>query len=266
MIYFSPINKSSNGNFYPSFKAKNLEINISKTLEKDLFEKNINNLKRKLLEIRNSYIENNKEAFLTLDHIKSNFDNHYVLKSVQGQTRDLQAVSTEDFCDLSEIMKNIRLPQKITVYRAMEAADFNIERIVPEKFFEEYFSEGKKVVVPIYMSTSLNKNIAFGFAEKNPYRFIIKLNLPKDHPAVYMENLTPNDANHYGNEEEINVIKNSEVVIKNLKKITNPLNNKEIYEIEGDIVGFIDVKPKPKEEFKFNDDMLELLKVIMNSK
>ena len=92
MIYFSPINKSSNGNFYPSFKAKNLEINISKTLEKDIFEKNINNLKRKLLEIRNSYIENNKEAFLTLDHIKSNFDNHYVLKSVQGQTRDLQAV------------------------------------------------------------------------------------------------------------------------------------------------------------------------------
>ncbi len=266
MIYLSPINISLNKTLPPSFKANKPAINISKTLERDVFEKNVNELKRNLLEIRNKYIENNKNAFITLDHIKSNYDNHYIIKSVFNQTRDLQAVSTEDFCDLSEIMKNIRLPQNITVYRAMEAADFNIGRIAPEKFFEEYFSEGKKVVVPIYMSTSFNKNIAFRFAEKNPYRFIIKLNLPKNHPAVYMENLTPNDANHYGNEEEINVIKNSEIIIKNLKKVTNPLNNKEIFEIEGDVIGFVDVKPKPKEEFKFNDDMLELLKVIMNSK
>ena len=59
MIYLSPTNISLNKTLSPSFKANKPAINISKTLEKDIFEKNINNLKRKLLEIRNSYIENN---------------------------------------------------------------------------------------------------------------------------------------------------------------------------------------------------------------
>ena len=111
------------------------------------------------------------------------------------------------------------------------------------------------------MSTSLDENIAYRFAKKNPYRFIIKLNIPQDHPAVYMEELAPNDGEHYGYEEEINVIRNSEVVLKNLKKVINPLNNKEIYQIEGDITGFKDIAPKPKEEFVM-DEMLELLNAI----
>ena len=38
--------------------------------------------------------------------------------------------------DLSEIMKNIRLPEPVTVYRAMESQDFNIGRMLPEEFFE----------------------------------------------------------------------------------------------------------------------------------
>ena len=106
------------------------------------------------------------------------------------------------------------------------------------------------------MSTSFDKNIAFRFAKNAPNRFIIKLNVPKNHPAVYMEELTPNDV--YDKEDEVNVIKNSEIVLKNLKKVENPLNKEIIYEVEGDVVGFKDVKPTPKEDFVMDDEMLEL--------
>ena len=257
------INNSSNNNVsFPNFKGSLKPLNTTKNLTSDVFEKRIDSLKTKLLEVRNSYLKQNPEAVMTLDHIKSNYDNSYVINSVENQTKDLQAVSTEDFCELSKIMKGIRLPESVTVYRAMEANDFNIGKLTPDEFFSEYFSEGKKVVVPIYMSTSLDENIAYRFAKKNPYRFIIKLNIPQDHPAVYMEELAPNDGEHYGYEEEINVIRNSEVVLKNLKKVINPLNNKEIYQIEGDITGFKDIAPKPKEEFVMDDEMLELLNAI----
>lgn len=242
-----------------NFRGSTPSLKIEKNLTQDIFQKSFNGLKRKMLEIRNNYIKQNPEAFLTLDHIKSNYDNPLLMKSIEKQTKDLQAVSKEDFCNLSEIMKGIRLPESVTVYRAMEANDFNIGRLMPEDFFKEYYEENKKVVIPIYMSSSLDKNIAFRFAKNNPYRFLIKLNIPQNHPAVYMEELAPNDDSHYGQEEEINIIKNSEVILKNLKKVINPINNQEIYQIEGDIIGFKDIKPKPKEEFILDDEMLELL-------
>lgn len=256
---------SLGSNYKVSCSGSNGVNKLEKTPEKDVFEKKSDTnscLKSKMLKLRDDYIKENPEAFITLDHIKSNYDNWHILKSVKNQTKDLQAVSTEDFSELSEIMKSIRTPEAITVYRAMEANDFNIGRMLPEEFFEQYYFEGKKVIVPIYMSTSLDKNIAYRFAKSNPNRFIIKLNIPKNHPAVYMENLAPNDGEHYGNEEEINVIKNSEIVIKNLTKIKNPLNNKELYQIEGDVVGFKDIKPKPKEEITFDDESLALLEAM----
>ena len=47
-----------------------------------------------------------------------------------------------------------------------------------------------------------------------------------------------------------------------MKKIKNPLNNQEIYQLEGDVVGFKDILPEPKEEFVMDDEMLELLNAI----
>jgi len=248
--------------FYPKFKGKFSSSTPSKVMSCDIFEKDLTRLKTKLLEIRTSYLRRNPEAFITLDHMKSNYNNHFIIKSVIEQTKALQAVSTEDFCNLSEIMKNIRLPEAITVYRAMEARDFNIGRLTPEEFFNEYFSEGKKVVVPVYMLSSLDKNIAFRFASNKPYRFIIKLDVPQNHPAVYMEELAPNDGEVFDNEEEVSIIRNSEVILKNVKKIKNPLDNKEIYQVEGEVIGFRDVIPKQKEEIAIDDDMLELLEAI----
>lgn len=247
---------------YPNFKGKFLPSTTSKVLSCDIFEKDLARLKTRLLEIRTSYLRQNPEAFITLDHMKSNYNNPRIIKSVIGQTKALQAVSAEDFCNLSEIMKNIRLPEAITVYRAMEASDFNIGRLTPEEFFNEYFCEGKKVVVPVYMLSSLDKNVAFRFAENKPYRFIIKLDVPQNHPAVYMEKLAPSDGEVFDNEEEISVIRNSEVILKNVKKIRNPLNNQEIYQVEGEVIGFRYVEPKPKEEIALDDDMLELLEAI----
>ena len=43
-----------------------------------------------------------------------------------------------------------------------------------------------------------------------------------------------------------------------LQKIKNPLNDKEIYQIEGDVVGFKDIKLEPKKEFAMDAEMLEL--------
>lgn len=263
IVNFISNNKCVQKSSPPVFSGKVKSIASRDVLQTDTFKRNFDNLKSKMLELRQAYLEQNPDAFITLDHIKSNYDNSFVVKSVVNQTKDLQAVSTDDFCNLSEIMKSIRLPEAVTVYRAMEANDFNIGRLKPEDFIKEYFEDGKNVVVPIYMSTSLDKNIAFRFAKDNPYRFIIKLNVPQNHPAVYMEELTPNDGEYYGYEEEINVIKNSEVILKNLKKIKNPLNNKEIYQIEGDVVGFKDVKP-PKRELVMDEEMLELLNALKN--
>lgn len=256
--YLSQKNTKLSANSFAqvSFKSLKTPIKAGNTLTRDVFESSKKSLREMLLDARATYIKNNPEAFLTLDHIKSNFDNWYVLNSVKGQTKDLQAVSTEDFCELSKIMKGIRLPEDITVYRAMSSNDFNIGEMKPEEFFSEYYQDGKKVVIPIYMSTSFDKNIAFRFAKNAPNRFIIKLNVPKNHPAVYMEELTPNDV--YDKEDEVNVIKNSEIVLKNLKKVENPLNKEIIYEVEGDVVGFKDVEPMPKEEFVMDDEMLEL--------
>jgi hypothetical protein len=112
--------------------------------------------------------------------------------------------------------------------------------------------------------TSFDKNIAFRFAKNAPNRFIIKLNVPKNHPAVYMENLTSGDVKLFGGEEEINVIKNSEMIIKNLKKGVNPLNNKEIYEIEGDVIGFKDVKSKQR-EVVLDEDVIEFRKMLLKN-
>ena len=248
----------------PSFQGIKPAPKLEQALRQDVFEKKTGILKEKLLEVRDAYLKNNKDAYITLDHIKTNFDNWFVAKSVENQTEDLQAVSTEDFCNLSEIMKNIRLPENVTVYRAMEAKDFNIDEFSAEEFFEKYYSDGKKITVPIYMSSSLDKNVAYRFAKSNPYRFIIKLNIPKGHPAVYMENLAPHDTNHFDNEEEINVIRNSEIIIKNLKKTINPLSNDEIYELEGDVIGFKDIKPKPK-EVVLDDEMIEFRKMLLRN-
>ena len=248
----------------PNFQGIKLALKSEQALKQDVFEKKTNILKNKLLEVRNAYLKNNKDAYITLDHIKTNFDNWFVRKSVENQNKDLQAVSTEDFCNLSEIMKNIRTPEEITIYRAMEARDFNIDEILPEEFFRNYYSKNKKITVPIYMSSSLDKNVAYRFAKSNPYRFIIKLNIPKGHPAVYMENLAPNDTNHFDNEQEINVIRNSEIIIKNLKKTINPLSNNEIYELEGDVIGFKDIKPKPK-EVVLDDEMIEFRKMLLGN-
>ena len=63
-------------------------------------------------------------------------------------------------------MKGIRLPRDVNVHRAMEANDFNIGRILPEEFFARYYQEGKTVTIPIYMSTSLDKDIAYRFAKR----------------------------------------------------------------------------------------------------
>jgi hypothetical protein len=62
----------------------------------------------------------------------------------------------------------------------------------------------------------------------------------------------------YDKEDEVNVIRNSQIVLKKLQKIKNPLNDKEIYQIEGDVVGFKDIKLEPKKEFAMDAEMLEL--------
>ena len=219
-------------------------------------------LRGRLLAIRNAYLKENPEAFHTLDHIKSNYDNTHIIGSVKGQTEALDAVSTDDFCNLSQIMKGIRTPEEMTVYRAMEAGDFNIGTLSPEEFFAKYYKEGKTVTIPIYMSSSLDKNIAYRFAKNRPNRFIIKLKVPKDHPAVYMERLAPCDGVHYGFEDELNIIKNSQVKFGKLVKGVNPVTNEPIYELEGTIVGFRDIKPKPKPEFVMDDEMMELFKAL----
>ena len=243
-----------------NFKSLGTTIKPASVSVRDTFVSSKGALRKNLIEIRNSYIKRNPEAFLTLDHIKSNFDNSWIRGSIQNQTKELQAVSTKDFSNLSEIMKEVRLPEPITVYRAMEANDFGIGKLLPEEFFSEYYEEGKNVVIPIYMSTSFDKNVAFKFAECNPYRFIIKLDVPQNHPAVYMEELTPGDP--YDKEDEVNVIRNSEIVLKNLQKIKNPLNNQEIYQIEGEVIGFKDVITEPEKDFVMDEEMLELFNVL----
>ena len=216
-------------------------------------------LRIQLQRLRDMYIKKHPDAFITLDHIKSNYDNWMVLNSVQGQTKDLQAVSTEDFCNLSEIMKGIRLPRAVDVHRAMEANDFNIGRMLPEEFLTEYYREGKSIVVPIYMSTSLDKNIAYRFAKDKPERFIINLKVDKDVPAVYMEGFCPGDGKAFGYEDEINIIRNAKIILGKLSKTINPLNNKKIYEIDGHVTGFVDVPSVPMPKYQPDDEELALI-------
>ena len=235
-----------------------------KTDLQDNFELSTQALKEKLLQIRDDYLKDKPEDFLVLDHFKSNYDNYfYVLNSVKGQSKKLHGYSTEDFCNLSEIMKNIRLPQKTTVYRAMQGSDFGIGEITPEKFFEKYYKEGKIVTMPIYMESTFDKNVAYRFArKKGEDRFIIKLNVPKDTPAVYMEKLAPGDGETYDYEDELNIIKNSILKFGKLTKTTNPYNGKPIYEVEAEILGFRDIKPAPREKFEMDEDMKELFEAI----
>ena len=257
---------------YPECKLQHVLSHIQGTktanttnlapLTEDVVQLSREGLIENLLKVRDNYIAKNNDAFITLDHIKSNYDNSYVLKSVKNQTDELNAVSTEDFCNLSEIMKGIRLPQDVNVHRAMEANDFNIGRILPEEFFAKYYQEGKTVTIPIYMSTSLDKNIAYRFAKDNPYRFVINLKVPKDTPAVYMEKLAPNDDIVYNNEQEINIIKNAIVKFGKMKKSVNPITQKPVYEVEGTVVGYKDVPPAPRETFQFDDEAMELLKAL----
>ena len=222
------------------------------------------NIRQELLQIRQRYLDADPDALITLDHIKSNYDNHYVTNSIKGQTKDLSAVSTEDFCNLSEILENIRTPKDMVVYRAMEANDFNIGRMLPEEFFEEYYKEGKIVTVPQYMSTSLDKNIAYRFSKNNPHRFVIKLKVPEKTPAVYMEELTPGDP--YGAEDELLITKNAMIKLGKIVKSINPLNNSPVYEIEGTIVGhrFIKPEPKPVHNFEADSEFQEFINALKN--
>ncbi len=231
-------------------------------LNADIFVSETKDLRRKLIDIRQNYLQNNKEAFLTLDHIKSNYANWQITNSIKGQTDALDAVSTDDFCGLSEMLEHIRTPEKMTVYRAMEGNDFQVGRIMPEEFFEKYYKEGKTVTVTIYMHTSLDKNIAYRFAKDNPYRFIIKLNISRNTPAVYMEELTPGDV--YDFEDELLVTKNTIVEWGKLNKTINPLNMNPIYELEGTVLGHRYIKPTPHKTYNFENDTeyQELIKAI----
>ena len=233
-------------------------------LNSDVFISEAKTLRKKLIDIRQEYLKNDPELFLTLDHIKSNYDNWYTVRSMEKQTEDLGAVSTDDFCNLSEALEQIRTPQRMTAYRAMEGNDFQIGRIMPEEFFEKYYQEGKIVTVPIYMHSTLDKNVAYRFAQNNPYRFIIKMDIPENTPAVYMEELTPEDV--YDNEDEIVVTKNSFVQLGKLTKSINPLTNEPIYEIEGKIVGHQYVRPAPQKTYNFEEDSeyQELAKALGN--
>lgn len=261
---------------YPNCKLAQLVSNLNAAkavknerlapLAQDTVEISSEALKADLLKVRNQYISENPDAFLTLDHIKSNYDNSYVLPSVKNQTDELNAVSTEDFCGLSEIMKGIRLPRDVQLHRAMEANDFNIGRISPEEFFQKYYQEGKTVTVPIYMSTSLDKDIAYRFAKDNPYRFVINLKAKKGTPAVYMEKLAPNDDAFYNNEEEINVIRNSLVRFGKMRKTTHPQTGKPLYELDAEVVGYVDVPTAPREEYKVPDEFMDLYNALMNEK
>ena len=230
----------------------------------DNFELSTDALKEKLLQIRDNYLKDKPEDFLVLDHFKSNYDNYfYVLRSVKDQSKKLQGYSTEDFCNLSEIMKNIRLPQRTTVYRAMQGSDFGIGKISPEEFFEKYYQEGKIVTMPAYMESTFDKNVAYRFAQKkNEGRFIIKLDVPKDTPAVYMEKLAPGDDQHYDYEDELNIIKNSILQFGKLTKTINPVNGEPIYELEAKVLGYRDITPPPPKEFVIDDDMREIYEAI----
>lgn len=112
------------------------------------------------------------------------------------------------------------------------------------------------------MSTSLDPNVAYRFAKKNPNRFIIKLKVPENTPAVYMEHLAPGDDIHYGYVDELNIIRNARVKFGKLVKSINPLNKESVYELDGTIVGFRDIKPAPKPEVVMDDDMLDLLRAL----
>lgn len=242
-----------------------LKINTSAlSLNSDVFVSEAKALRKKLIDIRQKYLKRDPEAFLTLDHIKSNYDNWYTVRSIDSQTENLDAVSKDDFCNLSEIMEQIRTPQRMTVYRAMEGNDFQIGRIAPKEFLEKYYQEGKTVTVPIYMHSTLDKNVAYRFAKNNPYRFIIKMDVPENTPAVYMEELTPGDP--YDNEDELVITKNMLVKWGKLTMGVNPINNEPIYELEGTIVGQKYVKPTPRKSYNFEDDpdYQELAKAIGN--
>lgn len=250
-----------------AFSAKIQDGINNKGLSTDKFQPATKDIRDELLEVRSKYLETNQEAFITLDHIKSNFDNDWLIGSIKGQTDDLQGVSTDDFCNLSEIMKGIRLPEDVHVYRAMGTRDFNIGQLEPEEFFQKYYREGKQITIPVYMSTSFDKKIAYTYQKNNPNRFILKLDIPKGHPAVYMEKLTPGDGSVYGNEDEINVIRNSVIELGKLTKKTNPLTNKPIYEVEAKVVGFKDVPVEPKKtEMTMDDDMLDLMQALKSLK
>ncbi len=254
-----------------SCKLKQLAKRISKTTNdnelQDNFELSINALKDRLIKIRDAYIKENPEAFLTLDHFKSNYDNYfYILRSVKNQSNKLNGYSTEDFCNLAQIMKNIRLPQRTTVYRAMQGSDFGIGKISAEDFFNKYYKEGKIVTMPIYMESTFDKNVAYRFArKKGEDRFIIKLDVPKDTPAVYMEKLAPGDGETYDYEDELNIIKNSILKFGKLTKTINPLNGEPIYVVEAKILGFRDITPPPKQEFVMDDEMREIFEAIQKT-
>ena len=69
------------------------------------------------------------------------------------------------------MITSVDIPWREDIFKGWDFYDISKSR--------DMIRYGKKVVVPIYMSTSLDENIAYRFAKKNPYRFIIKLNIPQ---------------------------------------------------------------------------------------
>ena len=141
-------------------------------------------------EVRNHLLENRNitelEKWILINNVKeddckANDD----IRFYMNRGKFYEGLSTREF---DRIFKKNIADTEFTVYRGTDLRDFGYN-ITNKESIDDFFEEGKVVIAPTYLSTSLNKEYSKKLANKSSEKLLFKINIKPDVHALYIDKL-----------------------------------------------------------------------------
>ena len=172
---------------------KKYSCSFNRNSSSDIFLKSNDNEERSKL--RNQLIENRKlselEKWIIIhnvkeDDCKANDDIRYYMK----RGKFYEGLDTREF---DRIFQKNKADTEYTVYRGTDLRDFGYN-ITNKESMDNFFEEGKVIIAPTYLSTSLDKEYSKKLANKSSDKLLFKINIKPDVHSVYVDKLlTPQE-------------------------------------------------------------------------
>ena len=205
-----------------SFKGINsFKLKLAPQLQNDIVQisnkANIDIIEKMLEQRSKIKYEDIFDNEIFLKSVKDNYcsENRLIRKAVETNC-PLSGPDLKQILKLDKVIAQNSIPEDITLYRGLSAHDFGRDTLSAEEFAKKIYKKGKTFKLPLFTSTTLDKNIVHDFMGVKDRSFIFRVNTPKGTNGVYMEKL-PN-LRYTHNEEEILLARNLKYKFKNCTK------------------------------------------------